>query len=131
MSPYFRAGIREGDWKLIWRTPLPAAVELYNIAQDPSEKNDVAAVNPDKVAALQKRANELSATMAKPLLLQAEFGAMRERLHMPPALPGGGSFVQRGRLILYGSRKDSSSGCSWKVEAPRYLWCANIQSELA
>jgi len=41
-----------------------------------------------KVAALQKRAKELAATMAKPLLLQAEFGAMRERLHMPPALAG-------------------------------------------
>jgi len=26
--------------------------------------------------------------MAKPLLLQAEFGALRERLHLPPALPG-------------------------------------------
>ena len=46
----FRAGIRDGDWKLIWRTPLPAAIELYNIAQDPSEKNDVAAANSDKVA---------------------------------------------------------------------------------
>lgn len=83
----FRAGIRQGDWKLIWRTPLPAAVELYNIARDPSEKSDLAADNPDKVAALQKRANELAATMAKPLLLQTEFAAMRKRLHMPPALP--------------------------------------------
>ena len=35
----------------------------------------------------QKRANELAATMAKPMLLQAGFKAMRERLHMPPALP--------------------------------------------
>jgi arylsulfatase A-like enzyme len=84
----FRAGIREGDWKLIWRAPLPEAIELYNIALDPSEKNNVAAANPDKVAALKKRASELAATMEKPLLLQAEFGAMRERLHMPPALPG-------------------------------------------
>jgi hypothetical protein len=25
--------------------------------------------------------------MAKPMLLQTEFRAMRERLHMPPALP--------------------------------------------
>jgi len=83
----FRAGIRQGDWKLIWRTPLPSAVELYDIREDPSEKNNVAAGNPEKVAALQKRANELSATMAKPMLLQAEFNAMRERLHMPPALP--------------------------------------------
>jgi arylsulfatase A-like enzyme len=84
----FRAGIREGDWKLIWRALLPEAIELYNIALDPSEKNNVAATNPDQVVALQKRANALAATMEKPLLLQAEFGAMRERLHMPPALPG-------------------------------------------
>ena len=84
----FRAGIREGDWKLIWRAPLPEAIELYNIALDPSENNNVAAAHPNKVAELKKRANELAATMEKPLLLQAEFGAMRERLHMPPALPG-------------------------------------------
>ena len=83
----FRAGVRQGDWKLIWRTPLPAAVELYNIAQDPYEKNNVAAANPDKVAALQKRANELAATMVKPLLLTTEFNALRARLKLPPALP--------------------------------------------
>ena len=83
----FRAGIRQGDWKLIWRTPLPAAIELYNIPQDPSEKTNLAAENPDKVAALQQRANELAATMAKPLLLETEFKAMRVRLAMPPALP--------------------------------------------
>ena len=86
MEP-FRAGIRDGDWKLIWRAPLPESVELYDIAKDPSEKNNVAAAHPDKVAVLKKRANELAATMEKPLL-QAEFAAMRERLHMPPALPG-------------------------------------------
>jgi arylsulfatase A-like enzyme len=84
----FRAGIRQGDWKLIWRTPLPQVVELYNLAQDPSERTNLAAEHPDKVAALQKRANELAATMAKSPLLQAEFQAMRKRLHVPPALPG-------------------------------------------
>jgi arylsulfatase A-like enzyme len=84
----FRAGVREGDWKLIWRTPLPSAAELYNIAQDPSEKNNLAAQNPEKVTELQRRANELAATMVKPLLLQAEFQAMMKRLAMPPALPG-------------------------------------------
>ena len=83
----FRAGIRQGDWKLIWRTPLPQAVELYGIAKDPSEKDNVAAANPDKVSALQKRANELAATMAKPLLLETEFKAMKQRLSLPPALP--------------------------------------------
>lgn len=84
----FRAGIRQGDWKLIWRTPLPAAVELYNIAADPSEKDNLAAQNPEKVTLLQKRANELAATMVKPILLQAEMKAMLQRLAMPPALPG-------------------------------------------
>ncbi len=83
----FRAAIRQGDWKLIWRTRLPATVELYNIAQDPFEKNNVAAQNPDKVAALQQRANELAATMAKPMILQTEFKAMMQRLKMPPSLP--------------------------------------------
>ena len=84
----FRAGIRQGDWKLIWRTPLPASAELYNIGQDPYEKHDVASLNPDKVVGLQKRTNELAGTMAKSLFLQAEFDAIRKRLHMPPALPG-------------------------------------------
>lgn len=83
----FRAGIRQGDWKLIWRTPLPQVVELYNVAQDPSETNNLAAENPDKVAALQKRANDLAAAMVKSPLLQAEFQALRARLAMPPALP--------------------------------------------
>lgn len=83
----FRAGVRQGDWKLIWRAPLPDALELYNIPQDPSEKHNLAAEHPEKVAALQKRANELAATMAKPLFVETEFKAMRERLKLPPSLP--------------------------------------------
>ncbi len=83
----FRAGVREGDWKLIWRTPLPQVVELYNIAQAPSEKNNLAAQYPEKVAELQKRANELAKVEAKPLLLQIEFQEFRKQLSRPPALP--------------------------------------------
>ncbi|MGF6430068.1 arylsulfatase B [Bradyrhizobium sp. Pha-3] len=37
----FRGGVRAGDWKLIWRTPLPSATQLYNIPQDPSEKKPI------------------------------------------------------------------------------------------
>jgi arylsulfatase A-like enzyme len=84
----FRAGVREGDWKLIWRTPLPSALELYNIPQDPSEKTNLAAQHPEKVAELQKRANELAAVAVKPLLLQTEFNEVLKRMHSPPALPG-------------------------------------------
>ena len=84
----FRAGVREGDWKLIWRVMLPAAVELYNIKTDPYEKDNVAAQHPEIVANLQKRANELASTMVKPMILLTEFDAMRKRLALPPALPG-------------------------------------------
>ncbi|AMV31024.1 Arylsulfatase [Pirellula sp. SH-Sr6A] len=83
----FRAGIRQGDWKLIWRTPLPESMELYNIKYDPAEAKDLAGQNPDIVATLKQRASELSKTMAKPLMLQTEFQAVLERLAMPPAFP--------------------------------------------
>jgi arylsulfatase A-like enzyme len=83
-----RAGIRQGDWKLVWRAPLPSVPELFNIAQDPSEKNNLAAENLERVAAMLKRINELAATMAKSPLLQTEFDAMAKRLKAPPLLPG-------------------------------------------
>jgi arylsulfatase A-like enzyme len=45
--------LRHGDWKLI--APRGAGdVQLYNIAQDPSEKNNVAGVEPGKVAELRE-----------------------------------------------------------------------------
>ena len=84
----FRVGIRRGDWKLVWRTPLPPAIELYNVADDPSETKIVATEHPATVAELQKRAGELAATMAQSMFLATEFSALRERVHMPPAFPG-------------------------------------------
>jgi arylsulfatase A-like enzyme len=83
----FRAAVREGNWKLIWKTFLPESVELYNIADDPSETTDVVGQHPDKVAELQKRANELAAQAEKPILLQIEFKNIIERMHLPPTLP--------------------------------------------
>jgi arylsulfatase A-like enzyme len=65
----FRGGIRQGDWKLIWRTLLPASVDLYNLAADPYEKNNIAAAHPDKVMAMQERLNALGKDSAKPLAL--------------------------------------------------------------
>ena len=40
-----RGAVRQGDWKLIWRTLLPSSVDLYNLAEDPYEKNNVAAAH--------------------------------------------------------------------------------------
>ncbi len=63
----FRAAIREGDWKLVWRTVLPTNVELFNLKTDPNETTNVAAENPQIVQQLQARVEKLSAEAAKPL----------------------------------------------------------------
>jgi arylsulfatase A-like enzyme len=61
--------IRDGDWKLIeWFED--GAVELYNIPQDISEKTNLAAQHPDKVAALRAKLiawrTEVGAVMPTP-----------------------------------------------------------------
>ncbi len=65
----FRGGVRQGDWKLIWRTLIPTSVDLYNLAEDPYEQKNVAGLHPDKVAAMQERLNALGRESAKPLAL--------------------------------------------------------------
>jgi arylsulfatase B len=92
----FRAGLREGDWKLIWRTPLPSALELYNIPQDPSEKNNLADTNPQKVAELQKRVEVLAKESAKSLFLVDAFAAVKSGAHGEPALPSEEGFFTQG-----------------------------------
>ena len=83
----FRGAVRKGDWKLVWRTPLPSALELYNLREDPSEKNNVAAQHPEMVRQLQQRIEELAREMAKPMFLVSVTGAMKGRPATPPALP--------------------------------------------
>jgi arylsulfatase A-like enzyme len=92
----FRGGVREGDWKLIWRTPLPSALELYNIAQDPGEKTNLAEKNPEMVAKLQKRIDELARESAKSLFLVDAFTAVKASAHGAPALPSDEAFFTQG-----------------------------------
>src|SRR5215467_7942260 len=65
----FRGGVRQGDWKLIWRASIPTSVDLYNLAEDPYEKNNVADAHPEKVAAMQQRLETVGKESAKPLAL--------------------------------------------------------------
>jgi arylsulfatase A-like enzyme len=92
----FRGGVRQDDWKLIWRTPLPSALELYNIAQDPSEKTNLADKNPQKVAELQKRIEQLSKESAKSLFLLHAFEAVKGSAHGAPALPSEEAYFTQG-----------------------------------
>ena len=83
----FRGAIRQGDWKLIWRTMLPSSVDLYHLTEDPSEKNNLAAAHPDKVAAMQQRLNALAAESAKPLFLLDQFKVVQKNMAGEPVLP--------------------------------------------
>jgi arylsulfatase A-like enzyme len=63
------SSVRVGDWKLIeWFEDDSA--ELFNLASDLSEKNDIAAQHPDRVKELRERLhawrNETGANMPRP-----------------------------------------------------------------
>jgi arylsulfatase A-like enzyme len=83
----FRAAIRQGNWKLVWQATLPSKVELFNLAQDPAEKINVASENPQKVAELQQRVEALAREAVQPLLMQEAFQVVWSELTDTVALP--------------------------------------------
>src|SRR5262249_44715465 len=88
----FRGALRQGDWKLIWRTLLPSSVDLYNLAQDGSETNNLAAANSDKVLPMQQRLNTLAKEAAKPLFLIDQFKVVMKNMIGEPLMPGDEGF---------------------------------------
>jgi arylsulfatase A-like enzyme len=92
----FRGAVRQGDWKLMWRTPLPAKLELFNIPQDPGEATNVAADHPEIVADLQRRIDTLSREMKPSLFFEATFKAYLGRHAPGPAFPNEESFYEQG-----------------------------------
>ncbi len=99
---------------MVWKSLLPESVELFNISQDPSEATNVAAWHPEIVSKLRVRANALAAVGAKPLILMTEFQAIRERLAMPPALPGHDFDLQEND-----NHRNSAQMNSWRVRNVR------------
>jgi arylsulfatase A-like enzyme len=84
----FRATVRKGDFKLVWQTTLPSKAELFDLRKDPSETTNLAEQNPQKVAELQRRAEELSRTAVEPLLFKEAFDVSWRGLFGSVALPG-------------------------------------------
>jgi arylsulfatase A-like enzyme len=56
----FRGGIIMGLWKLVLHGTFPSRTELYYLHGDPSEENDQAETNPEKVKELTKRLMEFA-----------------------------------------------------------------------
>ena len=83
----FRAALRQGDWKLIWRTSLPSSVDLYDLAKDPSEKENLAAAHPERVAAMKLRLDTLARDAAKPLFMADQQKVVMKNMKGEPVLP--------------------------------------------
>lgn len=67
-----RAVVRNGDWKLIRYPDRPA--ELYNIAEDEREMNDLAAQHPDRVREMYRMIFAWESTLERPRwLLQRKY----------------------------------------------------------
>ena len=50
-----RGAIRKGNWKLVKIATLPGRTELFDLAKDPDEKNNVADQHPEIVQELEAR----------------------------------------------------------------------------
>jgi arylsulfatase A-like enzyme len=88
----FRAAVRQGDWKLVWRTTLPARTELFNVAQDPGETKNVAAEHPEIVSALQQRADGLAREMKPSMFFESTFKSYLGRHAPGPVFPNDDAF---------------------------------------
>jgi arylsulfatase A-like enzyme len=91
----FRAAVRHGDWKLVWYATLPSQVELFNLAEDPTEKTSLAGKNPQKVAELRERIEALAREAVPPLILKEVLGAVRPVLFGSVTLPGEEQALER------------------------------------
>jgi arylsulfatase A-like enzyme len=79
--------VRQGDWKLRWEyEPLgKGAWELFNVAADPGERNDLAAKHPDKVKDLLALWDSYVKTNNVILPSRSAFEVLKDQL--PPRVP--------------------------------------------
>jgi len=68
----FRGAVRKGDWKLIKIALLPGKTELYNLAKDPGETNNVAAENPEVTRDLEARLLQYAREQKPSLWIKAQ-----------------------------------------------------------
>jgi len=71
--------VRSGDWKLVVSRGGSGRPELYDLAADVGEKNDLATSEPARAAELQKLYDGWNAQQAEPTVREAEKGAKRQR----------------------------------------------------
>lgn len=69
-----RGAIRKGDWKLVRLATLPGKTELYNLADDPGEKTNLADKHPEIVEQLNARLIDYARQMKPAEWIKAQPG---------------------------------------------------------
>jgi hypothetical protein len=77
----FRAALLVEDWKLIVYAHLPVRYELYNVQDDPSEEDNHAEREPQRIREMLVRLNEYAWEMAPSLYLE---DLQKPRKHQTP-----------------------------------------------
>ena len=79
--------VRQGDWKIRWEfEPLGKGTwELFNVTTDPGERHDLAAQNPEKLAALVALWDDYVRTNNVIVPSRSPFETMKDQL--PPRVP--------------------------------------------
>jgi hypothetical protein len=62
-------------------------VDLYNLAEDPSETTNLAERHPEKVTAMQQRLDALAKEAVKPLFLTDQFKVVMKNMAGEPVMP--------------------------------------------
>jgi arylsulfatase A-like enzyme len=83
----FGGVLRRGDRKLVWKSTLPSSLELFNLADDPNEKTNLAEQHPEKVKALQARIEQLARESVKPLFMETAMKAAFSGIFGPAPIP--------------------------------------------
>ena len=78
----YMSSLRKGDWKIVYRH-RQQTLELYNIGEDITERNDLSASNPDK---LREMADALTAKLEDYDALLPTFRTTGKRVPMPNEL---------------------------------------------
>ena len=82
----YRGAVRQGDWKVVWLSLLPPSVELFDLADDPAEAQNQAAISPAVAEELQARIVKLAGEAAPALFISE---TLRIGLSGKPAFPDG------------------------------------------
>jgi arylsulfatase A-like enzyme len=79
--------VRNGKWKLVWKSALPSQTELFDVSADPFEKKNVAESERKKVTELQSRIETLARESTTPLFLGEVMGVTMKGLFGSVSLP--------------------------------------------